>query len=187
MINIFRKLKRKPMSTIAFAGSNSKTSINKQLVTYAIHIYGKAEILDLNDYQIPTYDIDIEKNEGFPNDVKKFFDTIKAASTIFISFSEHNACFTAVFKSYMDWCSRIDPKFFTDKKVFALSTSPGGYGGRNALEAGIKLVTKFGGTVLQEFALPKFNDNFVNGKINDETLDQELKSKIELFRSEISK
>lgn len=175
------------MKITAFAGSNSTTSINKQLVTYASTLLGNTEVLDLNNYKIPTYDIDIEKKEGFSEEVYRFYNTLKDSDILLISFSEHNACFTAVFKSYMDWCSRIDPKFLTDKKIFAMSTSPGGYGGRNALEAGIKLVTKFGGTVLQEFALPKFNDNFVNGKINDETLDQELKSKIELFRSEISK
>lgn len=173
------------MITIAFAGSNSTTSINKQLVTYAVELYGEAKILDFNDYSIPTYSIDIEKTEGFPDDVTQFYNELLSADIFFISFSEHNACFTAVFKSYMDWCSRIDPKFMTNKKVFAMSTSPGGYGGRNALEAGIKLITKFGGEILDEFALPKFNENFKNGKISDEILDQELKSKIHSFKNKI--
>ena len=173
------------MTTIAFAGSNSTTSINKQLVTYATSLYGEVDVLDFNDFNIPTYDIDIEKKEGFSKDVTNFFEKIKNASVLFISFSEHNACFTAVYKSYMDWCSRLDPKFLSDKKVFALSTSPGGYGGRNALEAGIKLTEKFGATVLEEFALPKFNENFADGKITNEELDQELKSKIESFKNKL--
>lgn len=174
------------MKTIAFAGSNSTTSINKQLVTYATSLLEEEiEIIDFNDFYIPTYSIDIEKNEGFSEDIMQFFNIIKDAKILFISFSEHNACFTAVFKSYMDWCSRLDPKFLTDKKIFAMSTSPGGYGGRNALEAGIKLVTKFGGTVLEEFALPKFNDNFADGKISNEELNQELKSKIESFKNKL--
>ena len=47
----------------AFAGSNSSTSINKQLVTYATSFLDEfeIEILDLNNYNIPTFDIDIEK------------------------------------------------------------------------------------------------------------------------------
>lgn len=173
------------MNTIAFAGSNSKTSINKQLVTYAVHLYGEAYILDFNDYSIPTYDIDIEKEDGFSDEVIRFYQTIKDAQIVLISFSEHNACFTAVFKSYMDWCSRIEYQFFKDKKIFAMSTSPGGYGGRNSLEAGIKLITKFGGEVLEEFALPKFNENFIDGKITNIELDHELKSKIESFKNKI--
>lgn len=167
------------MKITAFAGSNSSTSINKQLVTYASYLLSKTvEIIDLNDYKIPTYSIDIEKTEGISEEVKRFYNQLISSDYIIISFAEHNACFTAVFKSYMDWCSRIDPKFLTEKKIFALSTSPGGYGGRNALEAGTKLVTKLGGTVIDEFALPKFNENFKNGKIQELKLDEELKDKI---------
>jgi len=173
------------MRTIAFAGSNSSTSINQQLVTYAASLYGNVEVLDLNDFNIPIYDIDTEKKEGFPKDVHRFFEQLKNADVLLISFSEHNACFTAVFKSYMDWCSRIDPKFLNGKKIFALSTSPGGYGGRNALEAGIKLTERLGATVLEEFALPKFYDHFKEGKINVESLDLELKSKIESFQNKL--
>lgn len=173
------------MTTIAFAGSNSTTSINKKLVTYASSLYGKVEVLDFNDFNIPTYDIDTEKKVGFSDDVKNFYNLLHTSDVLLISFSEHNACFTAAFKSYMDWCSRIDPKFLTDKKIFAMSTSPGGYGGRNALEAGIKLVTKFGGIVLEEFALPKFNENFADGKISNEELNLELISKIESFKNKL--
>ena len=175
------------MNIIAFAGSNSTTSINKQLVTYASSLLTNKEvnILDFNDYNIPTYDIDIEKREGFSDDVKRFYNTIKDSDVLLISFSEHNACFTAVFKSYMDWCSRLDPKFLTNKKIFAMSTSPGGYGGKNALGFGTTMVTKFGGNVLEEFSLPKFNENFKDGKITDAELDQELKSKIEKFNNSL--
>ena len=42
---------------IAFAGSSSKTSINKQLVTYAANLFENAsvEVLDLNDYEMPYF------------------------------------------------------------------------------------------------------------------------------------
>lgn len=174
------------MKITAFAGSNSCTSINKQLVKYASSlISNEIEVIDFNDYNIPTYSIDIEKNEGFSEDVKRFYNQLIGSEILIISFSEHNASFTAVLKSYMDWCSRIDPKFLTNKKIFALSTSPGGYGGRNALEAGIKLVTRLGGTVVDEFALPKFNENFSNGKISNAELDAELKSKIDSFNKHL--
>lgn len=171
----------------AFAGSNSSTSINKQLVTYASSLLNehKIEILDLNDYSVPTFDIDIEKNEGFSNDVKAFYEKLVESDVILISLAEHNACFTAVFKSYMDWCSRIDYKFLEGKKIFAMSTSPGGYGGKNSLEIGSKLLTKLGGTILIDFSLPKFNENFADGKIINEELNNELISKINEFKNNI--
>lgn len=171
----------------AFAGSNSSTSINKQLVTYASSLLNEheIEILDLDDYKIPTFDIDIEKNEGFSDDVTTFYSKLADSDVILISLAEHNACFTAVFKSYMDWCSRINYKFLEGKKIFAMSTSPGGYGGRNSLEAGSKLLTKLGGTILVDFSLPKFNDNFANGKITNKELNAELITKIKEFKDKI--
>ena len=63
------------MKIVAFAGSNSTTSINKQLVTYASSLLTDrdVEILDFNDYYIPTYSIDIEKEEGFSEDINAFY------------------------------------------------------------------------------------------------------------------
>ena len=54
---------------LVFAGSNSKTSINKQLATFAgnsIDI-AKMNVLDLNDFNLPLYGIDLEKEQGIPN------------------------------------------------------------------------------------------------------------------------
>ncbi|CAM3240701.1 NAD(P)H-dependent oxidoreductase [Empedobacter falsenii] len=171
----------------AFAGSNSSTSINKQLVTYASSLLNEheIEILDLDDYNIPTFDIDIEKNEGFSDEVKRFYSKLVDSDILIISLAEHNACFSAVFKSYMDWCSRINYKFLEGKKLFVMSTSPGGYGGKNALEAGSKLLTKLGGTILIDFSLPKFDENFSDGKISNEELNNELMKKVNEFKNKI--
>ena len=47
---------------MAFAGSNSKTSINKQLAKYAASLVENAEVttLDLNDFELPVYGMDLE-------------------------------------------------------------------------------------------------------------------------------
>lgn len=171
----------------AFAGSNSSTSINKQLVTYASSLLNKdqIEILDLDDFDIPTFDIDIEKEQGFSDEVKRFYQKLVDSDILLISLAEHNACFSAVFKSYMDWCSRINYKFLEGKKLFVMSTSPGGYGGKNALEAGSKLLTKLGGTILIDFSLPKFDENFSDGKISNEELNNELMKKVNEFKNKI--
>lgn len=171
----------------AFAGSNSSTSINKQLVTYASSLLNEheIEILDLDDYNIPTFDIDIEKNEGFSDEVKRFYSKLVDSDILIISLAEHNASFSAVFKSYMDWCSRINYKFLEGKKLFVMSTSPGEYGGKNALEAGSILLTKLGGTILIDFSLPKFDENFSDGKISNEELNNELMKKVNEFKNKI--
>ena len=54
------------MKIIAFGGSPSKNSINKKLATYAANLFENAEVevLDLNDFQMPIFTVDIEKEIG---------------------------------------------------------------------------------------------------------------------------
>ena len=56
------------MKIIAFAGSNSKNSINKKLVSFAAKQFKNAEveILDLNDFELPLFSVDREKEMGRP-------------------------------------------------------------------------------------------------------------------------
>ena len=79
---------------IAFAGSNSKQSINKQLATYAANQIKDAtvEVLDLNDYELPIYGIDYEQEHGIPDNAKVFLDKIKASDGIVLSLAEHKWC-----------------------------------------------------------------------------------------------
>lgn len=59
---------------LAFAGSNSSNSINKQLATYAASLVKDAntKILDLNDFELPIYSIDLEKKAEFQRMQKSF-------------------------------------------------------------------------------------------------------------------
>ena len=66
-----------------------------------------------------------------------------------------------------------------------MSTSPGSYGAKNALESGSKLLVKLGGELIENYSLPKFKDNFQNGKIINEEFDAELFTKINEFRKKI--
>lgn len=63
------------MKVIAFAASSSSTSINKQLVTYAVSYLADAnvEILDLNDFELPLFSEDKEKAIGQPDNAKAFW------------------------------------------------------------------------------------------------------------------
>ena len=63
------------MKILAFAGSNSSQSINKKLALYAAGLFENAgvETLDLNDYELPLYSIDREKEMGKPELAGKLF------------------------------------------------------------------------------------------------------------------
>ena len=147
---------------IAFAGSSSKTSINKQLVTYAANQFENAsvEVLDLNDYEMPIYSVDKEKEHGIHKLATDFYAKIGSADLIVISFAEHNGNFSTAFKNVLDWTSRINAKTFQEKEMLLLATSPGARGGSSVLDIATKRFPFQGGIVKGSFSLPSFNDNF---------------------------
>ncbi len=169
------------MKIIGFAGSNSKNSINKALVTYALSLFGdkhNTELLDLNDYQLPTYGIDLEKENGIHENALAFAKKLSSADLILVSMAEHNGNYTAAFKSMYDWVSRIKDrnKVFDGKKVFILSTSPGGRGAQSSLSIAKDRFPRDAAEVVGTFSLPNFNDTFSrdDGKIIDEVKNEEL-------------
>lgn len=157
---------------IAFGASSSKTSINKQLATYAAQQFenGTVEILDLNDYEMPIFSVDKEKENGIHTLANDFYAKIGSADFIVISFAEHNGAYSAAFKNVLDWTSRINAKTFQEKPMLLLATSPGPRGGSSVLEIAKNRFPFQGGIVKGSFSLPVFYENFdlVNGIIHPE-------------------
>ena len=175
------------MKIIAFAGSSSIHSINKKLVNFvsnkaAADLNAEIELLDLNDYDIPLYSIDKEKREEVPPQVHTFISKFKQADGIILSLAEHNGSYTAVFKNLMDWTSRVELNFFNNAPMLLMSTSPGGYGGGNVMEAALVRLPKFQANIAAHFSLPKFGENFdeENG-ITDAALKEKFDEKFGLF------
>jgi NAD(P)H-dependent FMN reductase len=162
---------------IAFGASSSKTSINKQLATFAANQFENTsvEVLDLNDYEMPIYSADKEKENGIHKLAHDFYAKIGSADLIVISFAEHNGAYSAAFKNIFDWTSRINAKTFQEKPVLLLSTSPGPRGGSSVLEIAKNRFPFQGGKVVGSFSLPSFNDNFDAEKgITNEDLRNQL-------------
>ena len=171
----------------AFAGSNSSTSINRQLVSHVISYFPEFEIslLDLNDYEMPLYSIDRQK-EGFPGRAHRFLQEIAQADAIICSLAEHNNSYSVAFKNIFDWCSRIDRNVFGNKPMLLMSASPGGFGGGNVINAAQSYFPKCGADIIATFSLPLFNVNFISGKISNQALQTELEEKIQLFKTKIA-
>ena len=161
---------------IAFGASSSKSSINKQLAIYAANLFKSAtvEVLDLNDYEMPIFSVDKEKESGIPQLAHDFFSKIGSADLIVISFAEHNGSYSAAFKNIFDWSSRINAKTFQEKPTLLLSTSPGARGGSTVLEIAKNRFPFQGALVKGSFSLPSFHQNFEaeKGIINDEFKNQ---------------
>ena len=163
---------------IAFGGSSSKNSINKQLATYAANLFQnvEVEILDLNDYEMPVFSVDKEKENGIHNLAHDFFAKIGTADFIVLSLAEHNGAYSSAFKNTLDWASRINAKTFQQKPMLLLATSPGARGGSSVLDIATKRFPFQGAEVKGSFSLPAFYENFdvVNGIINPELKNQLL-------------
>lgn len=157
---------------LAFGASNSKNSINKKLAHTTAKKIADVELslIDLNDFPLPIYSIDIEKDNGIPENASKFFNLITQCDGLIISLAEHNSNVTAVFKNLSDWISRLEGKTWQDKKVLLLSTSPGGRGGASAMKVSLESMPYSGADIVAHFSLPKFNDNFSEGSIIDDAL-----------------
>jgi NAD(P)H-dependent FMN reductase len=124
---------------IAF-GASSRNSINKQLATFAANQFKntEVEILDLNDYEMPLFSVDKEKENGIHNLAQQFYDKIGSADFIIISFAEHNGAYSSAFKNLLDWTSRINAKTFQEKPMLLMATSPGARGGSSVLDIATK-------------------------------------------------
>lgn len=150
------------MKILAFGASNSKNSINKKLATYATTFFENAavNIIDLNDFEMPVFSVDVEAVNGHPEEAKKFVALIGASDLVIISFAEHNGSYSTAFKNIFDWASRVNGKLFQEKPLILLATSPGIRGGLSVLETAKTRLPFHAATVIGTFSLPEFYKNF---------------------------
>ncbi|MHA7944430.1 NADPH-dependent FMN reductase [Formosa sp. 3Alg 14/1] len=170
---------------IAFAGSNSKQSINKQFVSYASSLVEKAEVtvLDLNDFELPLYSVDHESEHGFPDHANRMIDLIKNSDGLLISLAEHNGAYTTVFKNMFDWLSRVEAKTFQSKPMFLMATSPGARGGQSVLDMAKDRFPRHDASIVASFSLPSFYDNFAEGRIKNSELNALFIKEVKAFEA----
>ncbi len=171
------------MNILAFAATNSRASINKQLVSHAASLLetgliedAVVEIIDLNDFEMPIYSIDQEQADGIPLLAQQFYQKITAADALLIAFAEHNGLYTVAFKNIYDWMSRIDIKIYQDKPVVMLATSPGPGGGQRVLAIARDSADHFGADLKATLSIPSFYDHFDTdaGCLTDSALQAQL-------------
>lgn len=187
VLQIFSTFKKKTiiMKIIAFGASPSINSINKKLATYAATLFENAEVevLDLNDYQMPIFSVDIEQEIGQHKLATAFLAKISTADVLVVSMAEHNGNYAAAFKNIFDWCTRINAKVFQEKPMLLMASSPGAKGGASVLGIANNAFAFYGGNIKATFSLPSFEANFdvINNKISNLELDNQLKEIVNNF------
>ena len=172
---------------ITIGGSTSQKSINKQLAEHVGGLVEGVEVLklDLNDYKMPIFSIDIENEQGFSKGINDLNDLVDTADGFVISLAEHNGAYSAAFKNAFDWLSRINGKVWREKPVLLLSTSPGARGGQSALEIAEKRFPYNGAKIVGSMAFPSFFDNFRDDRIVNTELKEQVLGMVDRFKKEL--
>lgn len=172
---------------VAIGGSNSMKSINKTLATFVANQLENTEtiVADLNDFDLPLYGIDLEKEKGIPKDATRLNNLLESADGLVISLAEHNGSFAAAFKNTYDWLSRINKKVWKGKPMLLMATSPGGRGGATVLQTAKASFPYLGADIVADFSLPSFHTNFSEDGLTDPQLNENLNQKIELLQKAI--
>lgn len=175
---------------LAFGASNSRQSINKQFAHWAATQFGGAELvlLDLNDFDLPTFSVERESEDGIPQLALDFREILRAADGIIISFAEHNGSFSAAFKNIYDWISRSGNPIWLNKSALLLATSPGGRGGTSVLGHALDILPHRGVDIAGSFSLPFFQKNFSETSgITDAELLGSFNAQMAAFRNAVQK
>lgn len=151
---------------LAFAASNSTTSINARLAKHAAQVLQsefdaeiEIETLHLADYDMPVFSPEMEA-AGIPQEAKDFYERIGSVDGLIISFAEYNGCYTTAFKNVFDWASRIKMQIYQDKPMLMMATSLGPRGGQNVLKIASEAAPFFGGKVTSTFNFGPFAEHF---------------------------
>lgn len=171
---------------LAFAGSTRIDSFNKKLVKIAAS--GAREegadvtIIDLRDFQMPTYDEDLERQEGLPTSARKLKDLMLAHQGLLVSSPEYNSSISGVLKNTIDWTSRqsdgeIPLACFKDKVAGLMSASPGGLGGLRGLVHVRAILENIGVLVIpNQVAISKAHEAFnLDDTMKDTKQEQQVK------------
>lgn len=171
---------------LAFAGSTRTESFNKKLVKIAAS--GAREegadvtIIDLRDFQMPTYDEDLERQEGLPTSVRKLKDLMCQHQGLLVSSPEYNSSISGVLKNTIDWTSRqsdgeIPLACFKDKVAGLMSASPGGLGGLRGLVHVRAILENIGVLVIpNQVAISKAHEAFnLDDTMKDTKQEQQIK------------
>jgi len=170
---------------VTLSGSSSKNSINKMLAEYAGGLVKNVTLtkVDLNDFDIPLFSVDVENGQGFSKGVLALNEIIEKADGFVISLAEHNGAYSTAFKNVFDWLSRIEGKVWRNKPMLLMSTSPGIRGGQSVLNIALDRFPFNGGNIIGSMPFPSFNENFKEGEI----VNAHLKANLQILVDELEK
>lgn len=125
------------MKVLAFAASLRAASLNRKLIALAAATArregAEVELADFRDFDMPSYDGDLDQASGLPAGALALKAQVERADAILISAPEYNYSVAGALKNAIDWVSRARPMPWRGKTVYLMSASPSPMGGIRGL------------------------------------------------------
>lgn len=170
---------------LALAGSTRRGSFNAQLMRLAASsaAAGGADvtILDLQEYPLPLFHEDDERDHGTPENAKRLKELFIQHRGLLIASPEYNSSITPLLKNTIDWVSRRadgEPPLVAYKGKVAglMSASPGTLGGLRGLVHVRSILSNIGVLVVpDQVAVPNAHQAFDDhGRLKDDALQKRV-------------
>jgi chromate reductase len=170
---------------LAFAASARQGSLNRKFLAVAVEAAGAAgcevTLLDLNEFELPIYNGDLEDRDGMPANATRLVGLIAGTQGLLVASPEYNSMITPLLKNTVDWCSLADANPFEGKVAAVISASPGIHGGARSLVMAQALLLKLGCLVVPgQCILPHADKAFdAEGRLTEERNLKSVRSTVE--------
>ena len=130
---------REPIRFMVFSASLREGSLNSELARLAAVTIeandGEVDLASMRDFDTPSYDADVQNEEGFPPGAEEFRRRLEACNGFVVAAPEYNASMPGVLKNSIDWVSRLSPQPLNERAGLLMSASPSMSGGNRGLWA----------------------------------------------------
>ncbi len=178
---------REPVRFLVFSASLRAASLNSQLAKLTAKIIeqhgGTVELAEMADFEVPSFDQDMQDAQGFPPGAEAFHGRLTANDAFVIASPEYNSSMPGLLKNAIDWVSRYRPQAFNERHGLLLSASPSMAGGNRGLWALRQPLEHLGARIFPDmFSLAQAHRAFSpEGLIADPLLGERLELTIQAF------
>lgn len=130
---------RSQLNILVLGASLRAESLNRKLAAAAARVAeqtgAKVDLATMRDFDVASYDGDVEQQGGIPAGAEEFKRRLEACDAFIVASPEYNASMPGLLKNLIDWTSRYRPQPFDGKHGLLMSASPSMVGGNRGLWA----------------------------------------------------
>jgi NAD(P)H-dependent FMN reductase len=174
---------------LVFSASLREESLNSKLARLAARAVaahdGDADLASMREFDCPSYDQDVEREEGFPAGAENLRRRLEPNDAFIVVSPEYNFSMPGLLKNAIDWVSRFRPQPFDGRHGLLLSASPSMAGGNRGLWALRVPFEHLGSRIFPDmFSLAAAHKALdANGEIADPTLRSRFEQNVAAFMS----